>query len=685
MGGVPDTTADSGMVSSGGSTPSTGAGSVQHGSGSDIASDPEPSGTTTPDTTASDTTGSTDTVSEPIPGVIVRSSGGALTSAQYAVTSTPAEETVAEEPVEIDLTASTSVAPQTLAAGSVEAPTSAAGGDLNATVPSQVSGVDGSPLEGPDATAVNKRTRLVVPAVSLTPVTASVTAAGGYAGPMAQPSATGLPLEVQTISARGDSASDAVARPPMESLRIVTGVLAAALAPFIVPVPGSPVQEPTLWAVFAWARRQSERGMFSQRSGPLPAARLTELVTVPESAPSTIDRVDQVTGRVSGGVGGAAGVTYALAGQLDRRLGRVTVDGDTGRWTFAPSESSRLDARLGDTDDVAEFSILASDGTTFDVSAPVSPAEAAVTGTIDVGEGLTYGLAVVGDRLYVLNSSYDTPNPGRVKVIETSSGAVIGSIEVGSMPSALVARGQALYVGNAGDGTVSVVDVLANRVVDVIDVGATPIGLEVAGGRLYVADHAGTVSLIDLHDNAEVARIPVAGDPFGLVATANRVYVTDYLGSTVAVFDQTADLAHYATAGVEPVGVPDYPYVAAVVGSRLYVVNSAMNALTVVDGTVATVVDVDPATRAVDGIPDDAAPADIVVRGDRLYASNVNCGNVTVVDVATNLPVATVRVGIQPGLLTATPDGRTIYVADVMDGTIRVITSVHPALAHATG
>jgi YVTN family beta-propeller protein len=111
----------------------------------------------------------------------------------------------------------------------------------------------------------------------------------------------------------------------------------------------------------------------------------------------------------------------------------------------------------------------------------------------------------------------------------------------------------------------------------------------------------------------------------------------------------------------------------------MYIVNSATNALTIVDKTVTTLVDVDPSTRAIDAIPTNAAPVDVVVRGDRLYVSNVNCGTVAVVDVATNQPVESIGVGIQPGLMAATPDGRTIYVADVMGGTVRVITSVRHA------
>jgi YVTN family beta-propeller protein len=138
------------------------------------------------------------------------------------------------------------------------------------------------------------------------------------------------------------------------------------------------------------------------------------------------------------------------------------------------------------------------------------------------------------------------------------------------------------------------------------------------------------------------------------------------------VLDQTTNTADHAdTAG--------YPYYAAVVGGRLYVVNVATNALTIVDRSTTTAVDVDPKTRALDAIPPDAAPVDMVVRGDRLYLSNIHCGTVTVVDVATNRVVENVGVGIQPGLMAASRDGRTVYVSDVMGGTVRVITSVRHA------
>ncbi|MET0475662.1 MAG: PQQ-binding-like beta-propeller repeat protein [Mycobacterium sp.] len=658
------------MVSSEGSTPSAGAGFVEHGSGSDDESAPDP----------------TRSVQTP-PDAIVRSSGGALTPGAYDTSGADDEASgqhTADQRSESEdsssqqsTTPTTAEATPTTATAPVAQPSQPVPDALAPSPINRPARNAAGPLNAPPSIRRAPRMSAIPDLPENRPV--------GIDSDRPPPTAD---VGHEGLSLRTDSVAGTDSDPPLATMRIVTSVLAAALVPFAVPVPGGPMQEPALWAVFAWVRRQSEHDAAGRRIGTLPATQHAEEVDEPAAAAkATVGRVDRVTGRVTGGVSIADepdGLTYALLRQIDRRLGTVTVDAASGEWTFTPDHRSRLAAHVSPTADVAEFSIVASDGTTVDVTAPVAPAEAAMTDTIDVGAGLTYGLAVVGDRLYVLNSSYDEGGNGFVKMIDTSTKALAGSIEVGSMPFALAVSDRTLYVGNAGDGTVSVVDVATNRVVGVIDVGTMPYGLEVTDDRLYVADHAGTVSVIDLDDNTELTRLAIEGDPFGVVATADRIYVTNYAGGTVATFDQATNAAYATIEDTNPVGVTGYPYFAAVVGGRLYVVNSATNALTVIDRSVNTVVDVDPVTRAIDSIPRGAAPADIIVRGDRLYVSNVNCGTVTVIDVATNQPVETIRVGIQPGLMTATPDGRTIYVADVMDGTVRVITSVHPA-AYGSG
>lgn len=681
-----------GVVSSGGSTPPTGAGSVGARSGSDEQSDPDQ---------AAETSGSTETTSTPGPGVVVRSSGGALTASEHAhvhvhghgqgtteteqaepepaaaldaaVVSTPTEEQAVVSPPEVTATAT------------AEAQTATAADDVKVKTPTTSLGVT---ARQPKHLVVSEISEIPSSTVALSADRAggaaslSGVARGGIQLAVLDHQASTEAADVNTMAARRDSTvpeEDASAR---ESMGTFPGVLAAALAPFVVPFPGSPVSQPTLWALLAWTRRQFERETVGKRPELVANTGQTESVLADPDADAPgaiVDRVDRATGRVTGRVNVVDvtaderdGLTYALVEQVDQRLGVVAVNGTSGQWTFTPNQTARLAAQGSQEGGVATFSVVASNGSTVDVRAPVDPAEAVVTGTINVGDGLTYGLAAVGNRLYVLNGSNAAAGNGSVKIIDTFTKTVIGSVEVGSMPFALAASGRSLYVGNADDGTVSVVDVASNRVVDVIDVGANPFGLEVTGDRLYVADLAGTVSVIDLNDHTELARIPVGGHPFGVAATSDRVYVTNYAGGAVAVVDKATNMAH-------PGDVAGYPYVAAVVGRRLYVANSATNALTIVDGSITTAVDVDPTTRAVDAIPDDAAPVDVVVRGDRLYVSNINACSVTVVDVATNQPVENIAVGIQPGLMTASPDGHTIYVADVMGGTVQVITSVRHA------
>lgn len=676
--GDPDSKAEPGVVSSGGSTPPVGAGSVDAGSGSDASSDPDQA------------LGSTGSTTEPAPGVSVRSSGGALTSSEYeqgssdGASSSSGTEPITQETVAQEQTApqdSPVVTPPTAEPIAIPTPEAAP-----VAVPAAAAAVHDDAKAArsftSDVVATTSNSVVVTAISSISLATVSFGGGGGAGtffgaagGDQTSVGERGA-AHATAVAARGVSTAPAEDS-TRERARTFTGVLAAVLAPFVVPMPGSPADTPALWAVLAWVRRQSERGTVGRRQLSVADPQRTELVDAdPLAAPgAVVDRVDRMSGRVAGHVNvvdDPGPLTYSLVRQVDRRLGAVTVDANSGQWAFTPTQAARLAAHLNPDDGVATFAVAASDGQTVDVRAPVDPAEAAVTDTVDVGSGLIYGLAVIGDRLYVLNGSDDAAGNGSVKVVDTTTRTMVGSVEVGSMPFALAASGGTLYVGNADDGTVSVVDASTNTVVDVIDVGANPFGLEISGDRLYVADLAGTVSVIDLADNTELVRIPVGGDPFGLAATVDRVYVTNYAGGTVAVLDQATNTADHAATG-------GYPYYAAVVGKRLYVVNAATNSLTVVDGSTTTAVEIDAKTHALDAIPPDAAPVDMIVRGDRLYVSNINCGTVTVVDVATNNTVATIGVGIQPGLMAASRDGRTVYVSDVMGGTVRVITSVRHA------
>lgn len=670
--GDPDSTTESGVVSSGGSTPPVGADSVTAGPGSDVSSGP------------GQASGSTASSFDPAPGVSVRSSGGALTSSQYDTGSDAAgPATAGDVPPTTTVTTSTPeptpTTPAPIPSADQPAPVvEAAAVETTVTETHAARGAT-APSWGPFGDGF---TDDVLASTSSTPAPTTISLLGG-AVRTSSGAQDGLGVvgdqrrtEAVVVAARPAPATPAEDGPAREAVETFTDMFAAALAPLVLPVPGSPVDAPTLWIVLAWVRRQSGGGPMGRPSVATPTR--TEMVLPdPTTDRAVVDRVDRTTGRVQGHVDlerpeQDASPTHELVGHLDPRVGVATVDPDSGQWTFTPTPAARLATHLQLGAGVATFAVGTSDGRTVDVRVPVDPAEAAVTGTVDVGAGLTYGMAVIGDRLYVLKGSDDAAGNGSVKVVDASTKTVVGSVEVGGMPYALATSGRMLYVGNADDGTVSVIDSRTDAVVDVVGVGVNPFGLEATDAHLYVADLSGTVSVIDLADNTELVRIPVGGDPFALAATADRVYVTNYGGGTVAVLDQTTNTAEGADAA-------GYPYYAAVVGKRLYVVNVATNALTVVDRFRTAAVDVEPNTRALDAIPPEAAPVDMVVRGDRLYLSNIHCGTVTVVDVATNHVVENVGVGIQPGVIAASRDGRTVYVSDVMGGTVRVITSVRHA------
>ena len=111
--------------------------------------------------------------------------------------------------------------------------------------------------------------------------------------------------------------------------------------------------------------------------------------------------------------------------------------------------------------------------------------------------------------------------------------------------------------------------------------------------------------------------------------------MTDYAGGTVAVVDRATNTA------VDPGDdVGAYPFYAAVMGRRLYVVNTATNALTIVDDTGDTVMGLDVAAGSPASVPAGAAPVELLVRGDRLYVSNVNCAAVAVCDAADQYSLA---------------------------------------------
>ncbi len=139
---------------------------------------------------------------------------------------------------------------------------------------------------------------------------------------------------------------------------------------------------------------------------------------------------------------------------------------------------------------------------------------------------------------------------GKVYRINTISGAVTGSVTVGTAPEALHVIGNKLYVSNAGNyaqnyagSSVSVIDLESFSVTATIPVNANPQYLASYNGMLHVsctgnwADVTGVICIIDSSTDTLTNTINVGGTPgclwlanpeLALVADSNGAYLFSY-------------------------------------------------------------------------------------------------------------------------------------------------------------
>ncbi len=292
--------------------------------------------------------------------------------------------------------------------------------------------------------------------------------------------------------------------------------------------------------------------------------------TAPQvSRPPTIDPLDQATGVVTGKVNFAPDadgdrLTYTVTGAPAH--GTVTVDPNTGAFTYTPTSAARQQAATTPEEDTDTFTITASDGyttTSTPVTVTISPAQPAeletTTTPITVGAGPS-GSAVIGNRAYVINSNDNT-----VSVIDTATNTVVGEpIVVGSGPLSVAASpdGDRVYVTNSYDNTVSVIDTTTNQVTATIAVPVQPgyipewdyeypnVVTEVAvspdGDRVYVNATDGTVSVIDTDPTSATYNTVISTSSASLYSDmkvspdGSRLYATrdgDFGSPTLDVID----------------------------------------------------------------------------------------------------------------------------------------------------
>ncbi len=264
---------------------------------------------------------------------------------------------------------------------------------------------------------------------------------------------------------------------------------------------------------------------------------------------------------------------------------------------------------------------------------------------------------------------------GTVSVIDLWTNKVQSTVALGQGPgpSGLAATpdGLLLYVANVENNTVSVIDTPSLSVVATLNVGNTPVqvNIEPRGRYAYVVNQGGnTISVIDI-SRQKVVKVLAAGlqpNQFAILPNRNIAYMVNKGSNDLTLVDLTTNQATGArvTVGDGPVSVAH-----STDSSRLYVVNSLSNTISVLD----TASNVQIKTIAFDA--GDLRPVAMAVNHDSTigYVACQGSNTVLALDLRDNSVSKRIGVGHEPSSLVLDPNEGYLYVTNMGSGSVSVI------------
>jgi YVTN family beta-propeller protein len=240
--------------------------------------------------------------------------------------------------------------------------------------------------------------------------------------------------------------------------------------------------------------------------------------------------------------------------------------------------------------------------------------------------GHANGIGATGGRVFVA-----LRDAASVAVLNASSGALIATPAVGSLPYGVGATNGKVWVANFGSNSVSVLDAASAAVLASPSGGANPALVASASDRAYVTYFGGGV--LEVTNAGSIAHdfTTTGAGSYGIAynSSANLIYVSNR--NTL----QVAALAGATGAIVKSVTLTQVPYGLAYNAStnHLFVVLAEANQLAVLDGTTLN-------TLAVVSIGAQGADGGdgIAVMNGRVYVANNAAGTVSVIADPCNVP-----------------------------------------------
>jgi YVTN family beta-propeller protein len=316
--------------------------------------------------------------------------------------------------------------------------------------------------------------------------------------------------------------------------------------------------------------------------------------------------------------------------------------------------------------------------------APMSakPVGLALTAVITVLMMAAVATSSVAQTLLVLNKSDAT-----LSIIDPSTGKTTGSVPTGEGPHeiAVSSDGKLAFVANYGSqtpgSTISVIDIAAKKELRKVDVSPLrrPHGLHVAEGKLYFTAEA----------NRLIARYDPASDKIdwllgtGQVGThmvstnstkdVSQIYTANIGGDSICVFDRAQGqpgqppnpFAWNVT--VVPVGKGPEGFDVSPDVKELWAAHSRDGGVSVIDLATKKV------TQTFDAQTKRSNRLKFTPDGKHVLISDLDSGDLVVVDVASKKTLKRVPLGKQPEGILVLPDGGKAYVAVSGDNKLAII------------
>ena len=176
-------------------------------------------------------------------------------------------------------------------------------------------------------------------------------------------------------------------------------------------------------------------------------------------------------------------------------------------------------------------------------------------------DGMPSNIAISPKGFLAFVTNYGRGKIGRVDFIDTATHEIIGQVEVGVRPIAILVSplGDQIYVACGGSNDLYVIDTASRQVVTQLPVGLAPDGLAISpeGDFLYVAN-SGTddFSVVDLIELNETRRVKVGSKPFALtVGSDGSIFVVESGDNQLSIFSPSFEKIMSVSVGKNPIDV----------------------------------------------------------------------------------------------------------------------------------